>query len=54
VVFAKCSWNDGVEEDEMDRACSTKRVILGRPEGKNHQKDSDLGWRIILKWIYRM
>jgi hypothetical protein len=27
------------------------RVLVGRPEGKNHWEDLDVGGRIILKWI---
>jgi hypothetical protein len=42
----------------MGRACSTNeakrnsyRILLGKPEGKNHYKDQDIGGRIILKCI---
>jgi hypothetical protein len=27
------------------------RVLVGKPEGKNHEEDTDVGGRIILKWL---
>jgi hypothetical protein len=27
------------------------RILVGRPEGKSHYVDQDIGGRIILKWI---
>jgi hypothetical protein len=27
------------------------RVLVGKPEGKNHLEDRDIDWRIIIKWI---
>jgi hypothetical protein len=45
-----------VKEDEMGRACSTngeKRnaytILVGKPEGKNHLEDQDVGEWIIFK-----
>jgi hypothetical protein len=42
----------------MGRACSTNgekrnvyRVLVGKPEGKSHWEDQDVGGWIILKWI---
>ena len=29
------------------------RVLVGRPEGKNHWGDPDVDGRIILRWIFR-
>ena len=29
------------------------RVLVGKPEGKNHGADPDVGGKIILKWIFR-
>ena len=29
------------------------RVLVGRPEGKNHLGDPGVDWRIILRWIFR-
>jgi hypothetical protein len=29
------------------------RVLVGKPEGKNHWGDPDVDGRIILKWIFR-
>jgi len=47
----------------MDRACSTYggekiciqgfRVMVAKPEGKDHLEDQDVGGRIILPWISR-
>jgi hypothetical protein len=27
------------------------RVLVGKPEGRNHLEDPGVDWRIILKWI---
>jgi hypothetical protein len=39
----------------MDRACSTywgeERVVVEKPDGRNHLKDLGVDGRIILKWI---
>jgi hypothetical protein len=29
------------------------RILVGKPEGKNHWEDQDLGGWTILKWILR-
>jgi len=29
------------------------RVLVGKPEGKNHLGDLDVDGRIILRWIFR-
>jgi len=29
------------------------RVLVGKPEGKNHLKDPGVDGRIILRWIFR-
>jgi hypothetical protein len=29
------------------------RVLVGKPEGKNHWRDPDVDGRIILRWIFR-
>ena len=29
------------------------RVLVGKPERKNHLGDPDVDWRIILRWIFR-
>jgi hypothetical protein len=29
------------------------RVLVGRPEGKNHLEDPGVDGRIILRWIFR-
>jgi hypothetical protein len=28
------------------------RILVGKPEGKRHWEDQDVGWWIILKWWY--
>jgi len=28
------------------------RVLVGKPEGKNHWRDPDVDGRIILRWIF--
>ena len=29
------------------------RILVGKPEGKNHLEDAGVDGRIILKWIFR-
>jgi hypothetical protein len=29
------------------------RILLGKPEGKNHLGDPGVDWRILLRWIFR-
>jgi hypothetical protein len=29
------------------------RVLVGRPEGRNHLRDPGIDGRIILKWIFK-
>jgi len=29
------------------------RVLVGKPEGKNHWRDSGVNGRVILRWIFR-
>jgi hypothetical protein len=29
------------------------RILVGRPEGRNHLEDTGVDWRIILKWIFK-
>jgi hypothetical protein len=29
------------------------RILVGRPEGRNHLEDPGIDGRIILKWIFR-
>ena len=54
-----CS-GDQIEKNEMSRACSAYgerrgvyRVLVGKPEGKNHSKDPGIDGRIIFRWIFR-
>jgi len=42
----------------MDWACGTyregvHRVLVGKPEGKNHLEDRGIDGGIILRWIFR-
>jgi hypothetical protein len=49
-----------MEKNEMGGACSTcggrrgaYRIMVRKPEGKNHLGDPVLDGRIILKWIFK-
>jgi hypothetical protein len=44
----------------MGGACSkhgerrnANKILVGKPEGKNHSKDRGVDGRIILKWVLR-
>jgi hypothetical protein len=37
----------------MGEGRGTYRILVGRPEGRNHLKDTDVEGRIILKWIFK-
>jgi hypothetical protein len=30
---------------------NARRASVGKPEGKNHEENIDVGGRIILKWL---
>ena len=54
-----CS-GDKIEKNEMGGACSTYgarrgvcRVLVGKPEERDHLEDSDVDWKIILRRIFR-
>ena len=38
----------------MGKGRGVHRVLVGKPEGKNHWGDPDLDGRTILRWIVRM
>jgi hypothetical protein len=47
-----------VKDDEMGRECrpneekrNVYRILVGKPEGKSHWEDQDVGGWTILKWI---
>jgi hypothetical protein len=35
------------------RGRSAYRILVGRPEGRNHLEDPGIDVRIILKWIFK-
>ena len=37
----------------MGEGSGVHRVLVGKPEGKNHWGDPDVDGRIILRWIFR-
>ena len=37
----------------MEEGRGVHRVLVGKPEGKNHWGDQDVDGRIILRWIFR-
>jgi hypothetical protein len=49
-----------VKKNEVGGACNTDeggrgayRILVGRPEGRNHFEDPGIDGRIILKWIFK-
>ena len=37
----------------MEEGRGVHKVLVGKPEGKNHWEDQDVDGRIILRWILR-
>jgi hypothetical protein len=37
----------------MGEGRSAYRILVGRPEGRNHLEDPGIDGRIILKWIFK-
>ena len=37
----------------MEEGRGVHKVLVGKPEGKNHGGDQDVDGRIILRWILR-
>ena len=36
----------------MEEGRGVHKVLVGKPEGKNHWGDQDVDGRIILRWIF--
>ena len=37
----------------MEEERGVHKVLVGKPDGKNHWGDQDIDGRIILRWIFR-
>jgi hypothetical protein len=37
----------------MEKSRGAHRVLVGKPEGKDHLDDPDVDGRAILRWIFR-
>ena len=37
----------------MEEVRGVHKVLVGKPEGKNHWGDQDVDGRVILRWIFR-
>ena len=51
VKSRRMRWAGHVARMGKDRG--VHRVLVGKPEGKNHWGDQDVDGRIILRWIFR-
>jgi len=38
---------------QMEERRNVERVLMGKPEGKNHLEDPDINGRLILRWMFR-
>jgi hypothetical protein len=36
----------------MTEMTNAYKMLLGKPEGRDHSKDLGIDWRIILEWIF--
>jgi hypothetical protein len=66
IIIFKCNdvtqyySSDQIEKNEMGGTCSSMgerrnvyRVLVGKPEGRDHLKNPGVDGRIILRWIFR-
>jgi len=60
LLFSQYYSRDKIENNEMDGYCSTYvdnrslyRVLVGKPEGRDHLRDQGVDGKIILKMIFK-
>jgi len=53
VLFSKYYSGDQIKKNEMGRACGMHRVLVERPERRNHFAELGIEGEKLLKWIFR-